>query len=243
MVKQNCRPNVVTYTSLIDGFCRRGDSVGAEKLFEKMKHCGLMPNVVTYSILIGGFCKEGKLPKAASSFEQMLMSKCNPNEATFHYLVNGFSNNASNMVCSREGLHQHKQSTFLDFFCRMISDGLIPRIAAYSSILVCLCLSGMLDTALQLSEKMVTRGCLSKSITFAALLHGICLEGRSKEWKDLISCNLNEAELSAALKYSLILELYIPHGASSEASSMLHVIVKQYKSNLQEVDCLQASIS
>lgn len=99
----------------------------------------------------------------------------------------------------------------------------------------------MLKTALQLSDKMVSKGCLSYSVAFAALLHGICLEGRSEEWKSIISCNLNGPELKVAVKYSLILDQYLPHGVTSKASLILHALVEDYKSLKQEVNDIKVS--
>ncbi|KAG5537576.1 hypothetical protein RHGRI_024880 [Rhododendron griersonianum] len=240
MVKRKCKPNVVTYTSLINGFCLKGDFHGAENVFSEMKSCGLVPNVVTYSVLIRSFCKDGKLVKAVSFFEQMLRSKCIPNDVTFHYLVTGFSHNArfinekkGNEVCECE------MSVFFAIFGMMISDGWDPRIAAYSSILVCLCLYGMLKTALQLRDKMVTKALNSYSVTFAALLHGNCVEGRSREWKSIITCNLNELERQVALKYSLLIDQYLPKEVTSEASHILHTLVEDYRSHDKEISNLK----
>ncbi|KAG5554424.1 hypothetical protein RHGRI_012078 [Rhododendron griersonianum] len=243
MVKRKCKPNVVTYTSLINGFCLKGDFHGAENIYSEMKSCGLAPNVVTYSVLIGSFCKDGKLVKAVSFFEQMLRSKCIPNDVTFHYLVTGFSHNArfinekkGNEVCECE------MSVFFAIFGMMISDGWDPRIAAYSSILVCLCLYGMLKTALHLGDKMVTKALNSYSVTFAALLHGIYVEGRSREWKSIISCNLNQLELQVALKYSLLIDQYLPKEVTSEGSHILQTLVEDYRSHDKEISNLKGDI-
>ncbi|KAH7866071.1 hypothetical protein Vadar_015218 [Vaccinium darrowii] len=236
MVKRKCEPNVVTYTSLINGFCLKGDFRGAVKVFSEMKSCGLVPNVVTYSVLIRSFCKEGKLEKAASFFEQMLRSKCVPNNCTFHYLVNGFSRNGR-FINDKKGdvLSESEMSVFLTIFGVMISDGWDPRVAACSSILVCLCLYGMLKTALQFGDKMVTKACNSDSVTFAALLHGICLEGRSREWKSIISSNLNEQELCVALKYSMLIDQVLPIGVISEASQILQTLIEGCRSHDEDI--------
>ncbi|GJT64622.1 pentatricopeptide repeat-containing protein, partial [Tanacetum coccineum] len=219
MVKQNCKPNVVTYTSLINGFCQKGDTISAEKFLKEMKFRGLMPNVVTYSILIGSYCKIGNLSKAASFFEQMLMNKCNPNDVTFHYLVNGFREYEKN-----KEINEDKNSMFLDINRKMILDGWSPRDAVYSTIVVCLCLHGMLSISLQLSDKMAIRDC---PIVFAALLYGICLEGKAKEWISIISCNLNESELLVAVKYTSIFQQYRPQGGISEAPLILQGLVEE----------------
>ncbi|CAN4086383.1 unnamed protein product [Withania somnifera] len=213
MVKRNCMPNVVTYSSLIYGFCQNGDLVRAENLFHGMQSNGMMPNVITYSILIGSFCK------------------CNPTDVAFNYLVNGFSH-CTRTIFSKEknDPEDEKNSMFMATFKRMISDGWHPRNAAYNSIITCLCIHKMLKTALQLCDKMISKGYTTDSVTFAALLHGVCLDGKSKEWRSIISCSLTATELSVALKYSLIFDKYLSHGSDSEASVILHTLVKDHVS-------------
>lgn len=120
----------------------------------------------------------------------------------------------------------------------MVSDGWVQITAAYNSIIICLCQYGMVKIALQLCDKMIGKGFLIDSVSFAALLHGICLEGRSMEWKKIISCNLNEHELQTAAKYSLKLEQYVPQGRSSKASLILQALIEDYKSNDQQAKAL-----
>ncbi|KAF5464325.1 hypothetical protein F2P56_014409 [Juglans regia] len=237
MLKQRWKPNVVTYTSLIMGFCSTGDSNRAEKTFREMQSCGLEPNVVTYSILIGRFCKECKLAKAASFFELMLMNKCVPNDVTFHYLVNGFANTPPSLIPKESNeLQESSKSIFLDFFGMMMSDGWMQMTATYNSIIVCLCQHGMVKTALQLQDKMISKGFLVDSVSFTALLHGICLEGRSGEWKEIIACNLNEKELQTAVKYSLKLNQYASQGRTSEAPLIVQTLIEDKKSNDPRVE-------
>lgn len=235
MVKQKCKPNVVTYTSLINGFCRTGDSSRAEKTFEEMRSSGLKPNVVTYTILIGCFCKEGKISKACSFFELMLLNRCIPNDVTFNYLINGLTNNVATAVSNKanESL-EIKASLMMDFFRTMISDGWEQRVAAYNSVLICLCHHKMVNAALQLRDKMTGKGIFPDPVSFAALVYGLCLEGRSKEWKNTISCKLNEWELQIAVKYSQKLNQFLPKGLTSEASKVFHTLLEGVKLHIQE---------
>ncbi|KAM1359842.1 hypothetical protein FF2_046098 [Malus domestica] len=126
MVKQGCKPNVVTKTSLIYGFCHKGDSCG----------------------------DEGNRAKAASFFELMLKNKCIPNDVTFHYLVNGFTNTEPGAIPKEVNeSQQNEKSICLGVFRRMISDGWFQKAAVYNSIIICLCHHGMGKTAIQLCEK------------------------------------------------------------------------------------------
>ncbi|KNA04555.1 hypothetical protein SOVF_198620 [Spinacia oleracea] len=243
MVENKHKPNVVTYTSLINGYCRQGDTFGAEKTFKEMQCHGLAPNVITYSILVGGFCKGGNLVKAVSTFEGMLINKCTPNDVTFNYLVNGFTNAVSAAISEKEnGSEKHESSVFLELFKRMISDGLPPRKAVYNCILICLCHHRMRTTALQLTQKYVNRNILEESFVFVALLHGICLEGRSKEWRNLITYKLNEQEIPISLRYSKLLDMHLPKGLSPDVSFILHQLAEDCKFNSHEKEHRTASV-
>ncbi|KAJ6426951.1 hypothetical protein OIU84_022533 [Salix udensis] len=235
MVKQKYKPNVVTYTSLINGFCRTGDSSRAEKTFEAMRSSGLKPNVVTYTILIGCFCKEGKISKASSFFELMLLNRCIPNDVTFNYLINGLTNNVATAISNKanESL-EIKASLMMDFFRTMISDGWEQRAAAYNSVLICLCHHKMVNVAMQLRDKMTSKGIFPDPVSFAALLYGLCLEGRSNEWKNTISCKLNEREHQIAVNYSQKLNQFLPQGLTSEALKIFHTLLEGVEPHIQE---------
>ncbi|KAJ6394060.1 hypothetical protein OIU77_023319 [Salix suchowensis] len=235
MVKQKYMPNVVTYTSLINGFCRTGDSSRAEKTFEAMRSSGLKPNVVTYTILIGCFCKEGKISKASSFFELMLLNRCIPNDVTFNYLINGLTNNVATAISNKanESL-EIKASLMMDFFRTMISDGWEQRAAAYNSVLICLCHHKMVNVAMQLRDKMTSKGIFPDPVSFAALLYGLCLEGRSNEWKNSISSKLNEREHQIAVNYSEKLNQLLPQGLTSEALKIFHTLLEGVKPHIQE---------
>ncbi|KAJ6714791.1 RESPIRATORY COMPLEX I CHAPERONE (CIA84) putative [Salix viminalis] len=235
MVKQKYMPNVVTYTSLINGFFRTGDSSRAEKTFEAMRSSGLKPNVVTYTILIGCFCKEGKISKASSFFELMLLNRCIPNDVTFNYLINGLTNNVATAISNKanESL-EIKASLMMDFFRTMISDGWEQRAAAYNSVLICLCHHKMVNVAMQLRDKMTSKGIFPDPVSFAALLYGLCLEGRSNEWKNSISCKLNEREHQIAVNYSEKLNQLLPQGLTSEALKIFHTLLEGVKPHIQE---------
>nr|POE64064.1 pentatricopeptide repeat-containing protein [Quercus suber] len=66
--------NVVTYNTLIDGYCKMG-RVGkmykAESILKDMVANHVYPNEVTYNILIDGFCKDENVLATKKVFEEM----------------------------------------------------------------------------------------------------------------------------------------------------------------------------
>ena len=76
--------NVVTWTSMISGYCREGNLEGAYCLFRAMPE----KNVVSWTAMIGGFAWNGFYEEALLLFLEMLrVSDAKPNGETFVSLV------------------------------------------------------------------------------------------------------------------------------------------------------------
>jgi pentatricopeptide repeat protein len=71
MAEQGLLPNVITYTSLIDGLYRNGGTNLAFKIFHEMEKRNCSPNLYTYSSLIYGLCIECKADDAERLLEEM----------------------------------------------------------------------------------------------------------------------------------------------------------------------------
>ena len=229
MGKTKCKPNVVTYSSLVNGFCCQGDFKRAEETFKEMQSCGLVPNVVTYTTLIRSFAKDGStLGKAVYYWELMLRNKCVPNEVTFNCLLEGFVKKESGEVVS-EPSNEGERSLFLEFFYKLKSDGWSDHAAAYNSVIASLSVHGMVKTACRFQDRMVKKGFSPDPVSSVAILHGFCVVGNSKQWKNSVFCDLDEKGLEVAARYSLILERHFPQAVTSEASSMLHLMAKTHR--------------
>ncbi|KAK9292206.1 hypothetical protein L1049_020168 [Liquidambar formosana] len=72
MIQRGVEPNTVTYTTLMDGYCLRGQIDEALKVIDVMLHKGCSPHVMNYNILINGYCKIKKIDEAMSLFQEML---------------------------------------------------------------------------------------------------------------------------------------------------------------------------
>jgi pentatricopeptide repeat protein len=71
MEKTTWRPNVVTYTTLIDAYSRRGRWEEAADMFERMKKEGRRPNMVTYTCLLNAYGAAKMMDKAEDVIEEM----------------------------------------------------------------------------------------------------------------------------------------------------------------------------
>jgi pentatricopeptide repeat protein len=56
-------PDVVSYTTVINGFFKEGDSDKAYSTYHEMLDRGILPDVVTYSSIIAALCKGQAMDK------------------------------------------------------------------------------------------------------------------------------------------------------------------------------------
>ncbi|KAM7510767.1 hypothetical protein LguiB_009642 [Lonicera macranthoides] len=61
MLSRNYESNTVTYTTLIDGHCKKSELDEVNKLFDEMVIQNCEPSTVTYTTLIHGYCEKGQL--------------------------------------------------------------------------------------------------------------------------------------------------------------------------------------
>jgi pentatricopeptide repeat protein len=55
MRSQKCRPDICTYTALVNAFAREGLCEKAEEIFEQMQEDKLEPDVYTYNALMEAY--------------------------------------------------------------------------------------------------------------------------------------------------------------------------------------------
>ena len=80
--KMNVVPNVVSYTTLIRGWCEKGCEDRAIEVMERMKAAGVRPNVVTLNALIRSYCKDRNMRAATSLLETMRRAGLRPDVRT-----------------------------------------------------------------------------------------------------------------------------------------------------------------
>lgn len=97
MKSVGCKPNICTYTALVNAFAREGLCEKAEEVFEEMQQAGHEPDVYAYNALMEAYSRAG-LPQGASEiFSLMEHMGCEPDRASYNILVDAFG---------RAGLHQ-----------------------------------------------------------------------------------------------------------------------------------------
>ncbi|KAK9132778.1 hypothetical protein Scep_012306 [Stephania cephalantha] len=68
-MKKDAEPNLSTYNSLIDMFCKARNLGSASEIQNGMEQVGLFPNILTVNIMVDRLCKAKKLDKLTTSLK------------------------------------------------------------------------------------------------------------------------------------------------------------------------------
>ncbi|XP_071699250.1 uncharacterized protein [Rutidosis leptorrhynchoides] len=86
----DCLPDTVTYTTLIDGFCKIRDLEKAKRCFDEMVSRNIDPNELTYNALIDGLCVSGDVDDAKSMMIKMRLNCLKDTIVTHTSLLKGY---------------------------------------------------------------------------------------------------------------------------------------------------------
>jgi len=89
MKGKGVRPDVVTYTSLINGLYNFGKWNEAREMLREMLESGILPDVHMLTVLVSALSKKGKTKEAEELFEVMEEIGLDPNIVTYSSLMEG----------------------------------------------------------------------------------------------------------------------------------------------------------
>ncbi|XP_063940582.1 pentatricopeptide repeat-containing protein At1g63130, mitochondrial-like [Daucus carota subsp. sativus] len=208
LYKKTRMENVVTYSSLMDGYCLRGEVDKALAVFESMKRKGILPNTFSYNILINGYCKKFKVDIAIDLFQQMPSEGLTPTIETYSTILQGFFHvgrhvearkffmekminqgvELNNVTCGIL-LHGLCQNCYvfeaLSFFQILESSGLVADIQVYTILIDGLSKNGHLENARSLFDNLPAKGLRPNVKTYTVMIQAYCHEGLLDEANEL----------------------------------------------------------
>jgi len=103
------QPDLITYSTLLKGYCQVGDLDKALQVADTIKACGLKCDELVYNTLIDGCVKANDLSAGVGLFAEMTQAGMKPSSITHSiflrlYQRNGYKTNASDAVAQ---LYQH----------------------------------------------------------------------------------------------------------------------------------------
>ncbi|KAL5547003.1 hypothetical protein UlMin_006690 [Ulmus minor] len=180
MVHKGIKPTVVTFNSLLDGYCLRGKinkRIGeALRLFQELCSKGLNPGVVTYSTLIGGLCKvgrtqaahivklitfywmdckNGKLEEAMALFQEMEEKKLHLDLVNYNIFIGGMCK-AGNVAAAKKLFCLVGEA--LNLHQEMNEKSCFLDSCTYNLLIRGLVYNNEISRAVQLADEMVKKG-------------------------------------------------------------------------------------
>ncbi|KAK9273111.1 hypothetical protein L1049_017918 [Liquidambar formosana] len=204
MKSAGLEPNDFTWNAIIAGYARKGDCNGAFALFSRMSRDRLVPDLVTWNAMISGFAQSHRAVEAMKLFQEMLVSGIRPNHVTVTGLLPvcglmGSIQRGKEIQCLIYGMgfdvNVFVASALIDMYskCGSVKDAKnvfdqIPakNVASWNAMIGCYGKHSMVDSSIQLFERMQEEGIWANQVTLISVLsacsHGGLVEkGNRKE--------------------------------------------------------------
>jgi pentatricopeptide repeat protein len=160
MVRYGLNPTVVTYSSIIAGFCKAKRFEEACVLLDHMCGKGISPNEEIYTMLIKCSCDTKLFKKALSFVRNMVDCGFQPHLESYQYLITGLCDEgnydkAKSLFCDLLGMdYNHNEVVW-----KILNDGLLK--------------AGHVDICSKLLSAMENRHCHINSQTYAMVTNNM----------------------------------------------------------------------
>lgn len=141
------RPDVVSYNSLIDVYCKGKELEKAYKVVEKMRKEDILPDEFTYTSIIGGLGLVGQPDKARDVLKEMKEYGCYPDVAAYNAAIRNYC------IAKRLG-------DGFGLMDEMVSKGMSPNATTYNLFFRVFYWSNDLHNSWNLYGRMMDAGCL-----------------------------------------------------------------------------------
>jgi pentatricopeptide repeat protein len=169
LILHSCPPDVVTFNSLIDGYCRCGQLDDAMRIWMEMGQHHIQPNVYTFSIIIHSLCTQNRSAEALSLLRELNM-RADIVPQTFIY------NPIIDILC-KGGKVDEANLIVTD----MEEKGCHPDKYTYTILIIGHCMKGRIPEAVTLFHKMVETGCRPDNITINSFISCVLKAGMPNE--------------------------------------------------------------
>ncbi|XLS59148.1 hypothetical protein HN51_008903, partial [Arachis hypogaea] len=250
MAKRGVKPDVVTYNSLMVGYCLVNQVNKAKYVFNTMAQSRVSLDVQSYNIMINGLCKSKMVDEALNLFEEMRRKYLVPNTVTYNTLIDGLSK-SKRISCALEllvkmhergppanvvtynslldGMFNIKQvHKALMLFKQMKESGIDPNI--FTS-------SGRLIVAKEIFQDLSVKGYRPNVRTYNIMINGLCKEGLFKEALALLSKMEGNGCLPNSVTFETLIRALFEKVENDMAEKLLREMVVPYINQANSYDC------
>ncbi|CAN6683705.1 unnamed protein product [Malus baccata var. baccata] len=161
---------VVTYTAVLDGYCRLGKVDHAKKMLQHMYKHGCRPNAVSYTALLNGLCRSQNSLEASEMMSTSEEEWWTPNAITYSVVMHGLRKEGKLVgACDINDL-----DTALSLLDDMYLSNKHPDTVTYTTVINTLGKNGPIQEATELMKNMLSKGLDPTPVTYRTIIHWYC---------------------------------------------------------------------
>merc|ERR1719171_1319799 len=171
-------PDIITYSTIVKGYCLSGDVDRAFEVLEEMKRDGkYQPDEILYNSLLDGCAKQNRVDEALKLLEQMRESGVAPSNFTLSILVK--------LMGRSRRLNQ--AFAIIDELCAL--HGFRPNIQVYTCLIQACIHNRQMERALSLHDTMIEEaGCQPDQKLYSVLARGCLQSGLTERASQVARC-------------------------------------------------------
>ncbi|KAJ1407343.1 Tetratricopeptide-like helical domain superfamily [Sesbania bispinosa] len=196
-----------TYSILISGWGKIGDSGKACELFQAMLEQGCPVDLLAYNNLLEALCKGGHVGEATNVFHDMLSRRVEPDAFTYSIFIRTHCD-ANDMRAAFKVLDEMRRCDIL------------PNVFTYNCIIKRLCLNENVEEAYQLLDEMISRGVKPDTWSYNAIQACHCDHSEVNRALRLLSRIEQDNCLPDRHTYNMVFKLLIRIGRFDKATEI-----------------------
>jgi pentatricopeptide repeat protein len=183
--KENCKPTLQVFTTLIYGAGIVRDAVRARQLFDEMEKAGVTPDRGAHNALMGAYVRARDLQSAMAVMSTMEQKGIGLDDVSYNTMLCGFQR-----VGDLEGIWR--------VYSKMVSSGFMPRTRTTMLLMKVFCENRRPDLGLELWDYVMGKGCVPHRHALDILVTGLCCRGAVLEaykcFRELIEMGMTPTE-------------------------------------------------
>ncbi|KAG2277870.1 hypothetical protein Bca52824_060425 [Brassica carinata] len=210
----NVKPDLVSYTILIDHVCNSKNLREAMKLVSDLGADGFKPDCFVYNTIMKGFCTLSKGSEAVGVFKKMKEEGVEPDRITYNTLIFGLSK-SGRIEEARKYLQVMDEAGYepdavaygadeWDLVRRDGSERVRSNDCTYNTLLYGLCKARLMDRGIEFYEMMKSKGLKLESYAYATLLRALARSGKVAEAYEVFDYAVGSKSLSDASAYTTL---------------------------------------
>ncbi|MCL7041983.1 hypothetical protein MKW94_008404 [Papaver nudicaule] len=216
---EGLKPNVVTFNTLFNGYCKEGRAIEGINLLDKMKERNCAPDYISYNTLLHGLLKWNEVEAALRVYKEMLEIGIEVSER----MINTFLR----VICRRSWTDPKLLTDVEQVFERIQESGLIPYPNTYCMVIQTLSIGGEAGKALASLHKMMKLGYRPRLITFNAVIRALCKKGKIDEGFLVLVLMVIGNIRANKLSYNLLIDEFNRVGRLVDACKVYGVALKR----------------